>query len=355
MSAFFPGVEEILTILMAEMPASVYSSDRADNPATLTYSSSEIRTVAQMYANLYANLEDLYENKFLTTVQPDGISQWETDLFTTVTDASQPFNIRVANALAKYRARGGLNYAYISNIISNVLTPLGLSFQLITYNCANSGGNGAWVLDVSLLDVTTYLGLTNPLYGSNQALPYQLDCNAVINVYGTTTATSHTITNIRSTSGVMVNSPIVGPGIPANTIVDSITSNTIVMSQAAVATATNVPIQIQNYWLAGVSTQEFQDIQTVAYTYEVDIYGNASAATLSELNQLLTAAEKATVTHVIVNNVPPPIPGPIPAPISGLVDDMGQFLADIQVDNINCGTFTTLPVTWDIWDYGDFL
>lgn len=353
----FPGIEDIMTILLGEMPAGPYAQDRADNPNTMlrSISSSEIRAHAQVFANLYANLQDIDQNKFLTTVNPDEIGNWEQELFTTVVDTSQSFATRQQNALSKYRARGGLSYPYIYSIISSVLTPLGLTFDLVTYNCFNSGTDGVWILDMSLLDVGTYLGLDDPLTGAVQNSPYILDCNAIINVTGTTTNGSPIITAVESTSGIGVGAPIVGAGIPSGTTVLSTTTSTITMSQNATISALSVAIQIQNYVLAGLTAQEYADIQTVAYTYEVRIYGNASAATLTTLDQLLTQNEKATVTHVIINNFPPPIPGPIPGPIDGTLVDMGPFTGDTLIDNINCGLFLTLPVTYDNWDFGAFV
>lgn len=59
-----------------------------------------------------------------------------------------------------------------------------------------------------------------------------------LNVTGNTTAGSTSMTGVNSTAGIIAGMPIVGEGIPTGTTVASKTSDTIVMSQAATATAT---------------------------------------------------------------------------------------------------------------------
>ena len=51
---------------------------------------------------------------------------------------------------------------------------------------------------------------------------------------------------------------------------------------------------------------EMIEIQETAYMYEIDIYGNADAATLALLDRQLTALEPARSSHIIRNNVTPP-------------------------------------------------
>ena len=69
-----------------------------------------------------------------------------------------------------------------------------------------------------------------------------------------------------------------------------------------------VPLDCElDYAAAGISQDEMQEIQESAYTYEVKIFGNASAETLALLNKRLTAAEPARSTHIITNNATPPI------------------------------------------------
>lgn len=273
----FPSIEQILDVLMAEMPEGVYAEDRADdpNPDNRSYSSTEIRAHAQLLANLYSNLQGVNEDKTISTVTPTGIGMWETVLFQAAQDSSQPFDVRKANLLTKFQSTGGISYSYINALVHGILDPLGIAFDLVNWSGFN---NGAWVLDVSELDVGTYLTNEDPLLGANQALT-PLDCNL-------------------------------------------------------------------DYAAAGLTAQDLLNIQETAYTYEVRIYGNASAATLALLDQTLTRSEKAGSTHVITNNAPLPVdPNWI---------DMGIFTADTLVDAIDCGIFIVTVTPYDVFEFGGF-
>ena len=242
-SPIFPNTEQILSIIFQEIPNGVYAEDRADNTdVTLrSNSSSELRAHAQVFADLYQNLLDIDSDKFLSTVTPDGLSPWEADLFSSVQDSSQSYATRQQNLLAKYRYQGGISLPIIRTLIANLLTPLGLVFQILPY-CGQFNGviNGAWILDESSLGLSTWLAALDPLIGTGLGVgEIPLDCSL-------------------------------------------------------------------DYAAAGITESELVDIQATAYTYEVQIFGNASAPTLSLLDQLLTAYEPARSTHIISNNVPVP-------------------------------------------------
>jgi hypothetical protein len=174
----FPTIDQIMDIIFAELPSGVYAEDRADdpNPNNRSYSSSEIRAHAQMYANLYANMEEVNADKFLTTVTHDGLSSWEKELFQTAQDSSQPDSVRLANLLAKFRASGGISTPAIAMIIHSILDPVGLTFDISTWNGCGGTKGGAWILDVSELDVETYLALEDPLLGARRDMT-PLDCS----------------------------------------------------------------------------------------------------------------------------------------------------------------------------------
>ncbi len=250
MAAYFPTVEEIFSLMFQELPAGVYAQDRANNanPNSNSTSSAELRAHAQMFANLYANLEVIYYDKFITTVSPAGLARWESDLFSTPPNiVGLTYAQRQANLLTQFRTEGSISYPTINAIIEGILGPQGLSYQLIQWNGngpgvgGNPGITGGWILDVSILDVGTWLAALDPLRGAGRGVGIvPLDCSL-------------------------------------------------------------------NYAAAGLTEQDLIDIQTTAYTYEVQIFGNASAATLAQLNAALTAKEPARSTHVITNNATPPI------------------------------------------------
>lgn len=337
----FLDLEQVMTIIMGEIPQGVYAQDRADDAdANLrSYSSSEIRTVAQLYANLYANLEDVWLNKFLTTVQADGIGNWESELFSSPANANLPFATRQQNLITKLRATGGLSYTYIEGLISSILTPQGLGFFLASYG---GGPVGAWHLDFTPLDEDTYLAEMDPLLGDLVG-QYDLDCTAQIITTGNTVATSFIVGGIQAetVTHIQIGAGLVGIGIPTEAVVVSKGSTNVTLNVAASSTHTNEMIQINNYLAAGLSQAEFQSIQTTAYTYAVYIYGNANAQTLSTLEQTLDTFEAAGATYVIFNNAAPPIDPDIL--------DLGGGVECTRVDSIDCGD-GQVGATYDVWD-----
>lgn len=228
---YFPNTDELLGIIMAELPNGVYAEDLADDPdlEKRSYSSAELRAAAEMIADAYENLSDINRDKFISTATSDGLAKWEKGLFAEAQDGSLTDEQRRQNLLAKLRSAGGINYPTIKNIVAGVLGSL--DFDILPYS---GSWSGAWILDDSSLGLNTWLSKIDPLYG------YLLDNDL-------------------------------------------------------------------DYAAAGLTLQQLLDIQEVAYTYEVRIYGNADAATLSILDQQLTQFEPARSTHVIRNNYTRPV------------------------------------------------
>lgn len=227
--------DEILQILKSELPDDLFAQDNANNPdpAKNSYSSSELRAAANAFANVYAGLQKRYNDKFITTATSSGLDDWANELFSSAQDSSLEVNQKRGNALAKLRASQGISYAGITALVSGVLDPLGIDFDVCTWSGLN---NGAWVLDESPLDLGTYLSQIDPIEGmvaGNTAL----DCSG-------------------------------------------------------------------NYVAAGLTEEQYREIQQVAYTYEVRIYGTVDSVTLNLLDQLLTIAEGARSTHILQNNFP---------------------------------------------------
>ena len=165
---YFPSVNDLLNIILAELPNGVYAEDFADDPdfELRSYSSSELRAHAQLFANAYSNLSDISDDKFITTATLDGLKKWEIDLFSTSQDASLGTETRRKNLLSKLRSAGGINYPTIKNIVAGILGSV--DFDILPYSGQE---NGAWILDDSSLGLNTWLSKIDPIYG------YLLDNN----------------------------------------------------------------------------------------------------------------------------------------------------------------------------------
>jgi uncharacterized protein YmfQ (DUF2313 family) len=243
----FLTVDDLMRVLLAELPEGVYPEDLANDPDPnkRSVSSSELRAYASILADLSANLEDVYENKFVSTVQADSLTQWERNLFATFQDASIGTPARQTRLLAKRRLKGGISLPAISAYISAILTPLGLTFQILPYSGQTNGSiNGAWILGSSELGVDTLLAELDPIWG-----------------------------------------------VPRDSSMTPLDNNL-------------------DYAAAGLTLTQLQQMQRTAYLYEVQIFGTADAATLALLDQTLTVEEPARSSHVIRNDVSQAPPDP---------------------------------------------
>jgi hypothetical protein len=178
--ARFLTAEELVDLFLAELPKGMFSEDRADDadPAKRSISSSEIRVMMQLLADLYSNLEAIYDDKFVTTLSADGARRWEREVFPFAVDSSQPLSIRRANILTKLRATGGISLFIIDSIVNTIVSVEGLGYEIVTWSGfaqSSTEGAGAWVFEEGLLDRDTYLTATDPILGAQIANP--LDCS----------------------------------------------------------------------------------------------------------------------------------------------------------------------------------
>jgi len=169
----FLNTEEFLDLIFAELPDGLYSTDRADNSdyEKRSYSSSELRAHAKIFSDICLSLQNIYRDKFISTVTPDGLAKWEKELFASVQDSSLTYNQRQQNLLSKWRAIGGISLPAISNVIHGILDAVGLEFDIFPYIGQFNGVTfGSWVLDYSQLGLDTFLAFIDPLLGSGRGI-----------------------------------------------------------------------------------------------------------------------------------------------------------------------------------------
>jgi hypothetical protein len=163
----FGNVEKLFDLIASELPEGMFAQDRADSatPAKRSISSSEIRAHATLLNDLYLQLKRVYDDKTIldAAVNPivslESVPRWERMLFAEIQDSGQTYAVRVANILAKIRASGGISLPVIRDIVSGLFEGTGLTFEIVTWSGMNGG---AWILDESLLDVSTYLSAVDP-------------------------------------------------------------------------------------------------------------------------------------------------------------------------------------------------
>lgn len=191
----FLNEEQNFSLIMSELPDGVYATDRADNPDPnkRSWSSSENRSWAKSFTDIYSNMKLVYLDKFITTASADGIALWEAVLFDAPVDATLDLETRRARCLAKYQYMGGISYPVIYALVASILTPIGVTFDIVTLNGARPGG--AWIFEVSHLGLDTYLVPMDPIRGNenNQALDCSLD-------YAGAGLTQQQLTDIQNTA-----------------------------------------------------------------------------------------------------------------------------------------------------------
>lgn len=182
----FGSEDELFAVLQGEMPDGVYSKDLAKNTDTTNnaWTSSEARTWAMLIRDAYVSLLAIYNNKFVTLADHSGIERWEKVLFATPVDGTLTWEERRDNLLTQLRYQGGINFAVINAAVSAILTPLALTYTISTLNGARPGS--AWILDVGLLGLDTFLVGMDPIRGAIRTAP--LDCDLDYEAAGLTLA-----------------------------------------------------------------------------------------------------------------------------------------------------------------------
>lgn len=149
----FLNRHELYRLLERELPENAYPDGAED----AFFSTADMASIADCAASAYHNLERIYENYWPQSAD-ERIADWEITAFGQAQDASQTLAQRQDRATQKIRTRKGLT---IQDMIDTVQTVIGTdkNVQMSEWGC----GSGGWMLDVSLLDVTTWLNGANLL------------------------------------------------------------------------------------------------------------------------------------------------------------------------------------------------
>lgn len=167
--AIFLEQKTLYRLLQRELPEDVYpDSGRPED----FWSTASIAAKAEVLAQLYADLETVYDNYWPQTANEEGIALHEIAHYG-VLSTNLTLEQRQNRILAKMRALPSLSIPDLTDLVESELPP-GTLVKLVPYN-ADLGGSeegGTWYLGVSELGVDTYLGA----YGSHAFPPGTDQC-----------------------------------------------------------------------------------------------------------------------------------------------------------------------------------
>lgn len=149
----FLNADEVYRVLQRELPDEVYP----DGAPSDFYSTASIFSKAATIATAYNNLERIYQN-FFPQDADEQIANWEEKVFGFQLDSALSLADRRAAVIAKIRLQRSTRPLDMKNIVYEVI-PNSVQVEIVEWNC----GGGGWVLDVSELDIMTYLNAFNGL------------------------------------------------------------------------------------------------------------------------------------------------------------------------------------------------
>lgn len=128
--------------------------------------------------------------------------------------------------------------------------------------------------------------------------------NAIPNLTGNTTSGSQLVTNLSSVSSLFVGMPVNGAGIPSGTKISSITpaTNSITLSAAATATATNVSLTFSSALIQGVSSPTVTQLTVSPTTTTTFGQPVTFTATVTGTAPFAISPTTGTVTFTIPNS-----------------------------------------------------
>ncbi len=166
----FLSKDQIYRMLQRELPEGLYP----DGPASAFYSTADMGAVAKIVSTGYSNLQRIYDN-FFPNYADERQADWEDLVFNKQLDSSLTLQQRRDAVLARIRTQRRTTPADIRQVVFTVV-PTGTQVEVIEWGCAGWG----WILDESLLDISTHLytdsrlGLTGPGLCSKVAADFGL-------------------------------------------------------------------------------------------------------------------------------------------------------------------------------------
>lgn len=155
---YFLTRNDIYRMIQRELPRDAYP----DGPPTAFYSTADSDATAAVFRSMYSNNERIYDNFFPQSAD-EKISDWEILVFGKNLDSSLSIAERQDRVIQKLRTRRRTTPQDIRATVASVIGT-DKDFEVIEWGC----GGGAWILDVSLLEISTILngnnrlGLTGP-------------------------------------------------------------------------------------------------------------------------------------------------------------------------------------------------
>ena len=146
--------DQIYRIIQRELPPqNVYP----DGPASAFYSTADSYATAKIIGDSYDNLQNIYDNYF-PQYATDRQGDWEDLILGKKLDASLSLQERRNRVISKIRS---VRRTTPADILATVYTIIDSSIlvEIAEWNCGCAG----WVLDVSLLDISTILNGFNNL------------------------------------------------------------------------------------------------------------------------------------------------------------------------------------------------
>lgn len=169
----FLAREEIYRILQRELPEDVYS----DGAPSAFFTTSDMDSVAKVIETQYTNLSRIYANYFPQTAD-EYILKWELKVFGKLLPAGLTLQERIDSILTRMRSKTSMSTPSMKAIVLSVIGS-DKDVEIVSLQ----GKTYGWILDVSQLDINTYLNAWSGLEATGPTL-----CKDSPSKYGLTQA-----------------------------------------------------------------------------------------------------------------------------------------------------------------------